>query len=382
MKIVIASDSYKESLTSLEVAQEIKKAFKTVFKNAKYEIVCLADGGEGTVDALVKSCQGKYKKVKVFNPLMKKISSYYGVIDEGQTAVIEMGNCVGLQLFKPQEKDVFKATSFGFGQMIEKARKAGFEKVILGLGGSATNDAGIGMLQAMGVKFLNKKKEVFNATVENMHEIAFLDDKSFQKKYASMQFEIACDVQNPLCGKEGASYVFGKQKGASTSQLAFLDKQLMHFAKICKVHFKRSEKNCAGAGAAGGVGFALKTFLNVSMRSGISIVMEKSKLESKIEDANLVITGEGRVDSQTAYGKTIVGVSSLAKKYNVPVIVIAGCTQKGYETIYEKGVDAIFDITPMNDPLDKLLKKSQENLYNTAKNIAIVLNLSKKIIKK
>lgn len=375
MNIVIASDSYKESLTSIQVAKQIKKAFKTVYKEAEYEIVPLADGGEGTVDAFIHASQGQKIIAKVHNPLNKKIKSFYGLIDDGKTAVIEMAASSGLDLIKEREKNPMKTSSYGFGELIEKARKTKIKKMILGLGGSATNDAGIGMLQAMGVVFLDKQKQRFIATAKNMEKISFIDDTKFQKRYKDIDFEIACDVKNILCGKEGATYVFGAQKGATSKIQKLLDNKLAHFAKVCQKHFMKKTDDIEGSGAAGGVGFALCTFLNAKMKSGIDIVIQNTHLEQKIQKADLLITGEGKVDEQTIYGKTIVGVSTLAKKYDVPVIVIAGCTQKGYEKIYDKGVTAVFDITPINADTKTLFKNSKENLYATAKNVASIVNL-------
>lgn len=375
MNIVIASDSYKESLSSLEVAQQIKKAFKEIFPKSKISTIALADGGEGTVDALIQSCQGQSIETEVKTPLNKSIKASYGKLNNN-TAVIEMAMASGLHLLKQKEKNPLNTSSYGFGQLIEHARLNGAKKIILGIGGSATNDAGIGMLQAMGVRFFDKDNTLFNATTKNMQDIKYIDDTILQKNYKNILIEVACDVNNPLCGKKGASYTFAKQKGANEIMIEILDKKLLSFSKICQKHFNKKTKNKNGAGAAGGVGFALHTFLNAKLQSGIDIVMKQIKLKQKIKKADLIITGEGKIDAQTIDGKTISGVASIAKKYNKPLIVIAGCSEHGYEKIYEMGVDAVFDITPMNISTKQLFKDTKYNLYLTSKNIASVLKMT------
>ena len=375
MNIVIASDSYKESLSSSQVAEQIKKAFKEVFPKANISMVALADGGEGTVEALVQSCKGRIIHTKVKNPLNKSIKASYGKLSK-KSAVIEMAMASGLHLLKQKEKNPLNTSSFGFGELIEHARVNGAKKIILGIGGSASNDAGIGMLQAMGVKFLNEDNKTFYANTRNMQDIKDIDDKQFQQNYKDIHIEVACDVNNPLCGKKGASYIFAKQKGANKSMIKLLDEKLLSFSKVCEKHFDKKTKDKKGAGAAGGVGFALHTFLDAHLKSGINIVMKQVQLQKKIKKADLLITGEGKIDAQTIDGKTISGVARLAKKHNKPVIVIAGCSEHGYEKIYEMGVNAVFDITPMNLPNEQLFKDASYNLYLSAKNIAAVLKLN------
>lgn len=378
MKILIASDSYKDCLSSKEVATCIKKGFKKVFNKAVYERVSLADGGEGTVEALVDSSHGQIIKSEVLDPLDRKIESFFGMIDEN-TAVIEVASCCGLELLATNERDPYITSSFGFGQLILHAVRHGAKKLILGLGGSATNDAGLGMLQALGVRFYDKhnveisKKRVLKASdlrsIENF-------DITHLEKFKDIEIIVACDVVNPLCGRDGATMTFAKQKGADKKMIITLEESLHHFATLCEKKLANRTKDNQGSGAAGGLGFALITFLNAKLQSGIETISKLVDLEEKIKYSNLIITGEGMVDEQTIYGKLIMGVSQLAHKHNVPVIVIAGSLGEGYESLYNHGVNAIFDITPRSMSLDKLFEYSKQNLEATSYSVAKTLKIS------
>lgn len=376
MKIVIAPDSYKETLKASEVADIIESGFKKVFKDASFCKVPLADGGEGTAEALKDATDGQEFECEVLDPLERKIKTSYVKLGNSNIAVIEMAKASGLELLSQDEKNPLETTTYGVGQLIKDAFENGISKFILGLGGSATNDCGIGMLQALGVKFFDKdNQELPIIKAKYIDKIVSFDIKALEK-YKNISIEVACDVKNPLCGQNGASFVFGKQKGADDETIKFLDKSLEKFADLCELKFGIKTKEIEGTGAAGGLGFALVTFFNAKLKSGIDIVIENVGLEKEIKDATFVITGEGKIDSQTIYGKTPIGVAKLAKKYDKKVIAIAGCTSKGYELVYEYGIDAVFDVTPISMDFETIKKEAKYNLEQTAYNIAKVLKMN------
>lgn len=381
MKILIASDSFKETLSSKKVAKHIKIGFKKVFPNATYTCIPLADGGEGTVKALVSAKNGKIINVKVLNPLQKEINSFYGYIKKDKTAIIEMASASGLELLKEKEKNPMNTSTYGFGQLINHAIKKGAKKLILGIGGSATNDAGIGMLQALGVKFLDKDKKEINWGAKHIPQIKYINTKKLNKKFKDIKIEVACDVKNTLCGPRGASFTFAKQKGANKKMIKTLDKYLYNFSIFCEknnISKISNTKDIEGSGAAGGLGFALITFLNVELKSGFDIVANEVNLEKHIKEASLIITGEGKIDKQSIYGKTPIGVAKLAKKHNIKTIAIAGCLDNDYEIVLEHGIDAVFDITIKSANFKKLKKDTKKNLELCSYNIAkcIKMNIS------
>ncbi|MCJ8327264.1 MAG: glycerate kinase [Campylobacterales bacterium] len=379
MKILIASDSFKETLSSKKVAKHIKIGFKKVFPEAKYICIPLADGGEGTVKALVAAKNGKIINVKVLNPLQKEINSFYGYIKKDKTAIIEMASASGLELLKEKEKNPMNTSTYGFGQLINHALKKGAKKLILGIGGSATNDAGIGMLQALGVKFLDADKKEINWGAKHISQIKHINTKKLNKKFKDIKIEVACDVKNTLCGPSGASFTFAKQKGADKKMIKTLDKYLFDFAIFCEkknISKISNTKEIEGSGAAGGLGFALITFLNAQLKSGFDIVAKEVNLEKHIKEASLVITGEGKIDKQTIYGKTPIGVAKLAKKHNIKTIAIAGCLDKNYEIVLEHGIDAVFDITIKSANFKKLKKDTKKNLELCSYNIAKCLKMN------
>lgn len=375
MKIVIATDSYKESLTSIEVANAIESGFKTVYPYAKYLKIPVADGGEGTVNALVEANNGEIIKAIVKNPLGKDIESYYGILEDKKTAVIEMATACGLALLKEEEKNPFNTSTFGFGQLILDALDKNITNFILALGGSSTNDGGVGMLQALGVKFLNQNRKEIGFGARFLKEMVSIDTSSLDKRLKNCSIKVACDVNNILCGENGASFVFGKQKGANQKMIKELDDSLNHYSNICETTFERKTKNIKGSGAAGGLGFALITFLNASLLSGADIVLNRINFNEQIKDANLVITGEGRMDSQTSQGKIPIIIAKRAKKYNIPVIAICGAIGEDYEKVYQYGIDAVFDCVPTIDTLDNILINAKENIKSTSRNIAKVLKM-------
>lgn len=375
MKIIIASDSYKESLSSLEVASNIEKGFKKVFPHACYEKVALADGGEGTLEAIVNSTTATKIQCEVFDPLKRLVTASYCLIHNEKTAVIEMAEASGLELVSLEERNPLKTTSYGFGQLIKHAITKGIEKLILGIGGSATNDAGVGMLQALGAEFFDAEGKILQAGAHNLTSIAHMNLKPLKDLMGDIEVQVACDVNNVLTGKYGASYVFSAQKGADEEMMEKLDESLSYFAKICQSQLKKEYKDIEGSGAAGGMGFALMTFLDAVLLQGIELVLDEVGLEQKLKGAALVITGEGRIDGQTIYGKTPVGVAKLAKKKNLPVIAIAGSLGEGFEKVYDCGIDMVFDITPSLEDKKTLFKNAPTNLQHTAYNIAKALTL-------
>lgn len=376
MKIVIAPDSFKETLNAKEVASCIRNGFKKVFNTASIINIPMADGGEGTVQALVDTCEGEIIYTHVHNPLGKKIRAFYGILHEQKTAVIEMATASGLELLHDNEKNPLLTSSYGFGELINDALERGIKKFIFGLGGSATNDAGIGMLQALGVKFLDKHNQEVKQGAQYIHEIISIDDSILKEKFKNTKIEVACDVKNILCGKNGASYTFAKQKGADVEMIKTLDETLLQFSKLCKKKYKTNNEKIEGSGAAGGLGFGLITFLNAQLKSGIDIVIEKVGLEEEIKDATLVITGEGKMDAQSIYGKTPIGVAKLAKKYDKNVIAICGCVDQGYEAVYNHGIDVVFDATPIGSDFKTVKLNAKKNLELTALNVAKCLKMN------
>ena len=376
MTIVIAPDSYKESLSAIEVAKCIKKGFKSIFPDASYILLPLGDGGEGTVSSMVYSRNGTLVKTRVQNALGNKIDSFYGLINDNKTAVIEMAAASGLERIQEDERDIMKSSTYGFGELILHAIHRGAKHLILCLGGSATNDAGIGMLQALGVKFYDKNKLEIKSDVKNISKITSFDTSALIKKFKNITIEVACDVQNPLCGKNGASYVFAKQKGASAEDINILDSSLESFSMLCARTFKKDYSQVKGAGAAGGLGFALLAFLQAPLVSGIELVLKNLNFEDKLKNATLLITGEGKIDKQTLDGKTIMGLAKLSSKHKIKTIVIAGCLGEGYEGILKKGVDIVFDCTPINSSFSLLKQNAKYNLEQTSNSIAKCLKMN------
>lgn len=374
--IIIAPDSFKETMSAKEVCIGIKKGFQRVFPNANFFTVPLADGGEGTVEVLVDSTSGKIIKTKVNDPLFREIESFYGILGDKKTAIIEMASASGLELLSQDEKNPMNTSSYGFGQLINHALDNGVKDFVLGLGGSATNDCGIGMLQALGVVFYDDKNNILPLVCgKDLESIVSFDASLLKDKFKDINIEVACDVKNPLCGSNGASLVFGKQKGANEEMIKTLDSNISKFADLCKNTLGVDRRDIEGCGAAGGLGFALITFLNAKLKSGIDIVMDKAGLEELIKEADLVITGEGKIDSQTINGKTPIGVAKLAKKYDKKVIAIAGCISNDYEVVFDYGIDAVFDITPISMDFETIKKESKRNLELTAFNIAKCLSM-------
>lgn len=375
MKIVIAPDSYKESLSALEVANAIEQGFREIWPDADYVKLPVADGGEGTVDAMVEATTGRIVEVDVTGPLGEPVTAFYGLSGDARTAFIEMAAASGLEQVPVTLRDPLKTTSWGTGELIRHALDVGVDHIIIGLGGSATNDGGAGMVQALGAKLLDAQQNEIGKGGAALDALARIDISQLDPRLAACRIEVACDVTNPLTGKEGASAVFGPQKGATAETIDRLDTALAHYAQIIARDLKVDVLELAGGGAAGGMGAALYAFCGAQLRRGIEIVTDALQLDAYVADADLVITGEGRIDSQTIHGKVPVGVAKVAKRYNKPVIGIAGSLTADVGIVHEHGLDAVFSVIYSICTLDDALKNAAENVRMTARNVAATLKM-------
>ena len=377
MKILIAPDSFKESLEALEVCHAIKSGFSQVFPDADYKLLPMADGGEGTSAVLSYVLGGRWKEVIVNDPLMRPISAKYLLLPDA-TAVIEIAQACGLHLLTVTERNPVIASSYGVGELIADALNEGVKRIIIGLGGSATNDAGLGMLMALGLTFYDSDNNTLVQGGGALANLRRLDATHFHDGVLETVFEVACDVTSPLCGKLGASRIFGPQKGASSQQVNDLDKALTHFASVCKQHGYQNYQEIAGAGAAGGLGYALMTFCNAQLKSGFDTVAEVAHLSQHIANADLVITGEGKLDAQTAMGKVAGGISQIAKASHTPVIAICGSVD-GLEPAQTSQFEVIMPSIQKIDTIDNVLKNAYDNIETTATNIAAAIKLGQKM---
>ncbi|HFG1542710.1 TPA: glycerate kinase [Vibrio cholerae] len=377
MKVVIAPDSFKESLTAKQVCDSIQAGLARVWHDAKFVAIPVADGGEGTVQSLVDATQGRLVEVKVMGPQGKRVEAFYGMLGDKQTAVIEMAAASGLHHVPLAQRDPKLTTSFGTGELIRHALDQGVTKLIIGLGGSATNDGGVGMLAALGARFTNADGEPIQLTGGGLRELTHIDLQDFDPRLQHCDILVACDVNNPLCGDKGASAVFGPQKGATPEDVQLLDGALRQFGLLTEKVTGKMVLESAGAGAAGGMGAALLAYTEARLRPGIEIVLETVQLAHQVSDADLVITGEGRIDSQTVHGKTPMGVAKVAKRFDVPVLALCGCTGDNYQAVYQCGIDAVFAAVPRAMSLEDALKESDFNLADLAENVARLWVLSK-----
>ena len=370
-KVVIAMDSLKGSMTSLEAGTVIQEAIHMVQKETEVVVKPLADGGEGTTEALIEGLHGERIEKIVTGPLKDPVMAVYGWIEESKTAIMEMASASGIVLLKEEEKNPWEATTYGVGELIKDAVLRGAKKIILGIGGSATNDGGIGMLQALGYEFLNQEGNPVGEGAKVLSEIQTIEKKKDAILLEHCQIEVACDVNNPLCGENGATYVFGPQKGVKMEERESIDKAMSHFADVTETFLGVDQREIKGAGAAGGLGFALVAYLQATLRSGIDLVLEAVNLEGALQGADLVVTGEGRLDHQTAMGKAPIGVAKLAKKHSIKVIAFAGSVTKDARVCNEKGIDAYFPIVRGVTTLEEAIKKenAKENLKAAAEQV-------------
>ncbi|VFZ30101.1 glycerate 2-kinase [Klebsiella variicola] len=375
MKIVIAPDSYKESLSAAEVAQAIEKGFREIFPDAQYVSMPVADGGEGTVEAMIAATQGTEHSAWVTGPLGEKVEACWGMSGDSVTAFIEMAAASGLGLVPPEKRNPLITTSRGTGELILQALEHGAKRIIIGIGGSATNDGGAGMMQALGARLCDAEGQEIGHGGGSLSRLSRIDLSAIDPRLRDRMIHVACDVTNPLVGERGASRIFGPQKGATEAMIVELDRNLAHFADVIKASLQVDVKPIPGAGAAGGMGAALMAFLNAELRSGIEIVTEALKLEEQIHDSSLVVTGEGRIDSQSIHGKVPVGIARVAKKYRKPVIGIAGSLTHDVGVVHHHGIDAVFSVLTTVSTLEEAFRGAFDNIYRASRNIAATLQV-------
>lgn len=373
-KYVVAPDSFKESMTAKEVCDAMEKGIKKADSAAEVIKVPMADGGEGTVDSLVDATNGQRVIVEVTGPLGNKISAYYGILGNGTTAVIEMAKASGLEIVQKKKRNPMITTTFGTGELIRHALDHNVKEIIIGLGGSSTNDGGSGMAQALGAKLLDQNNHQISFGGGNLDKLDKIDISNLDSRLQDVKIILASDVTNPLIGKDGASRVFGSQKGATPEMVEKLENNLQHYAKIIKRDLNKDVASVSGAGAAGGLGAGLMAFTTCKMRQGVDIAIEVTKLEEKVKSADYVFTGEGGTDFQTKFGKTPYGVAKLGKKYHKPVISLAGYLGEGIDSLYSEGFTAIFGIIPGACDLSTALKNGPSNVARTTENIVRLLN--------
>lgn len=379
MKIVIAPDSYKESLSALEVAACIEQGFREIFPDAQYVKLPMADGGEGTVEAMIAATCGRRLELEVTGPLGRPVTAFYGLSGDGRSAFIEMAAASGLEILPAAQRDPRITTSYGTGELISHALDAGVEHIIIGIGGSATNDAGAGMLQALGVRLKDRQGNELAPGGAALAQLAHIDAAGLDARIAHCRIDVACDVTNPLTGEQGASAIFGPQKGATPEMVKQLDHALAHFAQLISRDTGKAVLSLAGGGAAGGMGAALYAFCGAQLRPGIDIVTSALNLEAQLWDADVVITGEGRIDSQSVHGKVPVGVARIAKRHNKPVIGIAGSLTPDVGVVHEHGIDAVFSVIDSVCTLEAALENAAQNVRRAARNVAALMKMGQSL---
>ncbi len=373
MKVVIAIDSFKGSLSSQEAGQAAAAGIKRVFPDAVTQVCPLADGGEGTVETLISGMGGTIRRLSVTGPLGEKVTGRYGVLEDGVTAVMEMADAAGITMVLPEQRNPLYTTTYGVGETIRDAVKEGCRKFIIGIGGSATNDGGVGMLQALGFEFLDGAGKPVAFGAQGLEKLVCIGTGHAMEELADCEFHIACDVKNALCGPEGCSAVFGPQKGADDAMIRQMDAWLADYAALAAAAFEGEavDPDHPGSGAAGGLGFAFRTFLHGSLEPGVELILRETKLEEKLQDADVVVTGEGRLDGQTVMGKAPVGVAALAKKYGKKVVAFSGCVTEDARACNAHGIDAFFPIVRGAVSLEEAMDRENaaRNMMDTAEQV-------------
>ncbi len=371
MKVVVAIDSLKGSLSSIEAGNAIKDGVKRACTDAEVVVRPIADGGEGTTETLVSGLGGRLEKITVTGPQGTPVEAKYGIIEETKTAIMEMATAAGITLVEPSERNPLNTTTFGVGEMIADAVRKGCRSFIVGIGGSATNDGGMGMLSALGFEFFDKEGRSVEIFGRGLEKVVRISADNMLPELKECTFSIACDVKNPLCGEQGCSAVYGPQKGATPEIVAAMDGWLKGYAELAKKTFEYADPEYPGAGAAGGLGFAFLAFLKGKLEPGVDLILEKTKLEDYIKDADIVVTGEGRLDFQTAMGKAPIGVAKLAKKHGKAVFAFAGCVTKDAVECNKNGIDAFFPILREICSLEKAMDKgyAAENMAATVEQV-------------
>ena len=375
MKIVIAPDSFKESLSAIEAAEQIEAGFREVLPDAEYVKVPFADGGEGTVQAIIDATGGRIVTLSVTGPLGDPVEAFYGVTGDGETAVIEMATASGLGLVPPSRRDPLATTTFGVGEMIHAALDGGARRLIVGIGGSATNDGGAGMAQALGARLLDAAGDEIGRGGGSLAALVTIDASRCDPRLCGLSVEVACDVDSPLLGPRGASAVFGPQKGATPAMVGQLDRNLSRFAACIRDALEIDVTTLPGGGAAGGLGAGLVAFTGARLCPGVEIVADAVGLDAIIADADLVITGEGRIDSQSIHGKTPIGVAAIARRHGVPVIGIAGALSVDADVVHGHGIDAVFSVLRICCTVEQAYAEAAANLRVAARNIAAVIGI-------
>ena len=400
MKILIAIDSFKGSLSSKEAGEAIKSGILRVVPDANVVISPLADGGEGTVETLVEALGGSLETVRVKGPLFQEVEAHYGILPEskkntseaslktssknplsnGKLAVMEMSQASGITLLSPEKRNPLKTSSYGVGQMILDAYYKGCRRFLIGIGGSATNDGGIGMLSALGFRFTKDNGEEILPIGEGLKDLAGIENTSVPEGLLQCSFQIACDVENPLYGENGASLIYGFQKGGNKEMLSQMDLWMKHYSELVKEYNPAANSEAPGSGAAGGLGFAFRSFLQGELKSGVSLILEETKLSEKMQGADLVITEEGRLDEQSAMGKAPIGVAKLAKEQGIPVVAFAGAVTEGAKACNQAGIDAYFPILREITTLEDAMKKetAKQNLADTVEQVMRLYRLRHK----
>ena len=369
MKIIIAPDSYKGCMSAVKVAAFMEEGVLKALSNPEIIKIPVADGGEGTVSAMITGAGGRLVHTKATGPLRNEIDSFYGILADGKTAVIEMAAASGLNLVPENHRNPLNTTTFGTGELILAALDEGCSKIIIGVGGSATTDCGMGMAQALGVVFYDSERKPLSYGGRFMNDVKFYDDIGIDPRIRKTNIRVACDVTNPLYGKRGAAYVYSAQKGASLRQIRHLDDGLRNIASVIDELSGLDISVIPGSGAAGGLAGGLMAFAGAKLAKGIDIVTDTCNFNTKLKGASLVLTGEGNTDYQTAFGKVPAGIASIASRLSVPVICISGSLGKGYQDVYEMGVDAVFSITPGPMTLEASIKDAGKNIVDTTYNV-------------
>lgn len=371
MKIVVAIDSFKGSLSSMQAGLAVKEGILRVFPEAQIHVSPVADGGEGTVEALTLGMGGISEQVEVTGPLGGMVTCVYGRIPEKKMAIIEMAGAAGLTLVPKGKRNPLYTTTFGVGEVIEDAIKKGCRHIIVGIGGSATNDGGVGMLQALGYEMCDQDGKQIPFGAKGLEKLHKIENENVLPELKECTFHVACDVKNPLCGKQGCSHVFAEQKGATLEMIEEMDKWLLKYSELTMQYNEKSSADLPGSGAAGGLGFAFLSYLKARLESGIQIVLKETKLEEAIKEADIVVTGEGKLDGQTIYGKAPVGIAAIAKKYGKPVIAFAGTVTKEARMCNDYGIDAYFPILQKIETLEEAMQISnaEENMRDTAEQV-------------
>ena len=379
MKIVIAPDSFKGSVSALKAANAMEQGLRRVFPDAIIEKIPMADGGEGTVQSLVDATGGHLHTRRVLAPLENEVDAQFGILSDGETAVIEMASASGLTRVEPHERNPLRTTTYGTGQLIHTALEAGCRRLIIGIGGSATNDGGAGMAEALGVRLLDTNGKQIQRGGGSLGQLASIDATGLHPAIAETETVVACDVNNPLTGPDGASHVYGPQKGATPEMIETLDGHLAHFDRVLMQTLGKSFNDIPGAGAAGGLGAGLMAFLNAELRLGIDIMIDAVNLKERVKGAAVVFTGEGQLDFQTVFGKTPVGVAKVAKAHDIPVIAIAGGIAEGAEAVYDAGIDAMLGIVQEPMSLENAVTDASRLIADIAEQAARLIKIGHRI---